>query len=91
MAINFPNPSRSYEEKKHGVSFWGYDQTIEISFFVEDSALSKIDSKASADELGFLNTFDLNCERIREVADSTYSRSRKASHIFSFTLTTSDF
>lgn len=91
MTINFFNPSRSYDDKNHGISFWGHDQTFEISFFVEESALSKIDSKTGVDDLGFLNAFDVHRERINEVARSTYSKSHKAPHIFSFTLTASDF
>ena len=47
-ALNFPNPSRSYDETGHGVRFWGYDQTFEISFFVEEGALSKINPETPA-------------------------------------------
>lgn len=89
--LNFPNPSRSYDVTKHGVRFWGYDQTFEISFFVEENALSKINPEMTEDEVGFLNTFDVNRDRMREVASNIYSRRRKASYIFSYTLTDSDF
>ena len=89
--LNFPNPSRSYDERGHGVRFWGYDKTFEISFFVEDGALSKVSPETSTDETGFLNSFDVNRDRIRAVAGDIYSRRRKAAHIFSYTLTGSDF
>jgi hypothetical protein len=59
-ALNFPNPSRSYDETGHGVRFWGYDQTFEVSFFVEDGALSKVHPDTTVNEAGFLNTFDVN-------------------------------
>ena len=90
-ALNFPNPSRSYDVTGHGVRFWGYDKTFEISFFVEDRALSKVSPETSTDETGFLNTFDVNRDRIRAVAGNVYSRRRKAEHIYSYTLTGSDF
>lgn len=89
--LNFPNPSRSYDETRHGVRFWGYDRTIEISFFVEEGALSKVGPETSSDEAGFLNTFDLNRNRICAVAWDIYSRRHKASYIYSYTLTDSDF
>ncbi|MGI9335533.1 MAG: DUF1488 domain-containing protein [Gammaproteobacteria bacterium] len=90
-ALSFPNPSRSYDETGHGVRFWGYDQAIEVSFFVEASALSKIDSETKPDEVAILKSFDVNRDRIREAASTTYSRRRKAAHLFSFTLKDSDF
>jgi hypothetical protein len=90
-ALNFPNPSRSYDDTGHGVRFWGYDQTFEISFFVEEEALSKVNPGTTADEAGFLNTFDDNRDRICKVAGNIYSRRRKASYVFSYILTESDF
>lgn len=89
--LNFPNPSRSYDETRHGVLFWGYDQALEVAFVVEESALSKVGLETKTDAAGFLNTFDINRERICEVAGNIYSRRHKASHVFSFTLTDSDF
>ena len=90
MALSFPNPSRDYDESVHGVRFWGYDQTFEISFLIEDGALMKIDANAKADEVGFLETFDVNLNRIRKLAGNIYSRRRKASYIYSFTMSVSD-
>jgi hypothetical protein len=90
-AVNFPNPSRSYDDTGHGVRFWGYDKTIEIAFFVEEEALSKVNPETSADEAGFLDTFDVNRDRICKVAGDIYSRRRRASYIFSYALKKSDF
>lgn len=90
-ALNFPNPSRSYDDTGHGVRFWGYDKTIEIAFFVEEEALSKVNPGTRADEAGFLDTFDDNRDRICKVAGNIYSRRPRASHIFAYTLTKSDF
>lgn len=89
--LNFPNPSRSYDETGHGVRFWGYDRAFELSFFVEDRALSKVSPETSADEAGFLNAFDVNRDQICAVAWDIYLRRHKAAHLFSYTLTASDF
>jgi len=37
MALNFPNPSRSYDASRHCVCFWGYDNAREIAFLVDDA------------------------------------------------------
>ena len=89
--LNFPNPSRSYDETRRGVLFWGYDQALEISFVVEESALSKICPETKTDKVGFLNTFDVNRDQIYAVARNIYSQRDKALHIFSYTLADSDF
>ena len=89
--LAFPNPSRSYDETGRGVQFWGYDRTFEVSFFVEQDALSKIDPEMRSGEAGSLCTFDVNRDRILRVAGTIYARRRRASHIFSYTLTDSDF
>lgn len=87
MTINFPNPSRSYDAKRRFVCFWGYDQVIEVSFFVEQDALSRIDPETKQDEAGFLSAFDVNRDRILRVAGEIHSKGRKISHF----LTASDF
>ena len=89
-ALRFPNPSRSYDEAGHGVHFWGYDQSMEVTFFVEQGALSKIDPGMHPDEAGMLSTFDVNRDRILDAADSIYSRRIKQLHRFSYTLTASE-
>jgi Protein of unknown function (DUF1488) len=86
MTLNFPNRSRSYDATRHCVRFWAYDEVLEISFFVEEDALCHIDPKATRNEAGFLNAFDLHRERIFEAAGQVYSRHSKDS----YTLTASD-
>lgn len=88
--LTFPNPSRSYNPTRRGIHFWGYEQTIEVAFFIEEDAISKIDPETATDESGFLRTFDTNCDRLRQVASTIYSRRRKADHIFSYVLTKAD-
>ena len=87
MALNFPNSSRSYDARGHRVRFWGYDEVLEIPFFVEEGALSRIYPQARGDEAGFLNAFDANRDLIIKVAGKLYSRRR----IGSYTLAVSDF
>ena len=89
--LNFPNPSRAYDESNRGVCFWGYDRTFEIAFFIECDALTKMEPGSSTDESGSLGTFDLHRDRILAVADVVYSRRRKDSYVFAYDLTVSDF
>ena len=90
-ALTFPKPSRSYDDTVHGVRFWGYDRTFEIAFFVAASAFPKLDPETRADEAGYLNTFDANRHRIREVAGNVYARRRRSAYVYSYTLTDTDF
>ena len=40
MTLNFPNPTRSFEEMRNAVCFVGHDGIFEIRFFVEAGALA---------------------------------------------------
>lgn len=91
MTLNFPNPCRSYDPTRDGIQFWAYDRTMEVVFLVKTGALLKIDSKSKTDEAGLLDTFDVNRERIHRLASKVYSRRQFGPHLFSFTLTASDF
>ena len=42
VTLNFPNPSRSYDASRHCVCFWGYDNSREITFLVDDAMLAKL-------------------------------------------------
>ena len=42
MKLVFPNPCRSFDESENRVRFWGYDRSIEVSFFVEAAALKRL-------------------------------------------------
>jgi hypothetical protein len=33
-SVSFPNSSRSYDATRLAVRFWGYDQSMEIPFFI---------------------------------------------------------
>jgi hypothetical protein len=84
--LTFPNQSRSYDPRGQCVRFWAYDDSLEIPFFVEASALCRIDPKITRDEAGLLNAFDLHRDRICKAANRIYSRRGRGS----YTLTASD-
>ncbi len=85
-ALTFPNQSRSYDARGSRVRFWAYDEALEIPFFVDASALCRIDPKATGDEVGLLNAFDLYREQICKAANRIYSRRSRGS----YTLTAAD-
>lgn len=75
--LSFPNPCRSYDARQRRVRFWAYDAATEIPFFVEADALCCIEPKATKDEPGLLNAFDLHRSRIYKAADRVYSLRRR--------------
>ena len=81
MTLNFPNESRSYDSTRNLIRFWGYDSALEISFFVEVSALNKLDPMTRSEESEFLEAFDASRDRIHETARKVYSRSRKDAYV----------
>lgn len=87
MNIQFPNRSRSYSETHHRIQFWGHDQSLEVSFFLEADALVRIHPDALYDEASALRAFDANRARIEHAAARVYSRHAHASYM----LTARDF
>jgi hypothetical protein len=41
MTLAFPNPSRTFDEARNAVLFFGHDGVFKIRFFVEAGALAK--------------------------------------------------
>jgi Protein of unknown function (DUF1488) len=80
MPLNFPNQCRSYDATRRVVRFWGYDRSMESSFFVSADALQRIQSNLQFDEAGILRAFDINRERIYATAAKVYARGRKGSY-----------
>ena len=78
--IEFPNHSRSYDQTRRAVRFWGYDSAIEASFFIEEDALRRIQPDARPDASGFLNAFDSNRDVICAVAAKVYVRGSRGSY-----------
>jgi hypothetical protein len=79
MTLSFPNPCRSFDAVRSRVCFWGYDRTIEISFFVGEEALKRLCPDMAGAEAGFLKAFDAMRDRINEMADKVYTRAGKGS------------
>jgi len=89
MRLHFPNPSRSFDESSRRILFWGYDSTIEVSFFVEANAFKRLCPEMSNTEAGFLKAFDAARDRIYEVADKRYVRGGKG--VYAYILAVEDF
>lgn len=81
MTLNFPNGSRSYDERRRLIRFWGHDSALEISFFVEVAALYKLSPPTQDLEAGFLEAFDAARDRIHAAARRVYSRAGKDAYL----------
>jgi Protein of unknown function (DUF1488) len=80
MAITFPNRSRSYDATRRAVRFWGYDRSMENSFFIMADALQRIQPDLRFDTVDILRAFDVNRARIYTIAAKVYARGRKGSY-----------
>jgi Protein of unknown function (DUF1488) len=80
MAITFPNRSRSYDATRRAVRFWGYDQSMESSFFIMADALKQMQPNLRFDTIEILRAFNVNRERIYAAAAKVYARGRKGSY-----------
>ena len=91
MRLNFPNNSRSFDANRSRVCFWGYDSTIEISFFVEAEALKALCPEIESVEKEYLKAFDTSLERIHKVADKVYVHGGKGKGTYTYILEADDF
>jgi hypothetical protein len=80
MPVNFPNLSRSYDATRRSVRFWGYDRSMENSFFVAADALKRIQPDVEPDEAALLRAFDSHRDQIYAAAAKVYARGRKGSY-----------
>jgi uncharacterized protein DUF1488 len=80
MAINFPNRSRSYDATRRAVRFWGYDQSMENSFFIMADTLKQMQPDLRFDATDILQAFDANRERIYTIAAKVYARGRRGTY-----------
>ena len=78
--IDFPNHSRSYDQTRHAVRFWGHDSAIEASFFIEEGALRRIQPDVRPDESGYLKAFDSHRDLICAAEARLYVRGRRGSY-----------
>ena len=72
VALQFPNPSRSYDASRRCVSFWGYDNSREITFVVDDAILKNLQPGVGNDERSILGAFDVCREKLLEIARKLY-------------------
>ena len=91
MKLHFPNPSRSFDESHHRVLFWGYDDAIEVSFFVEAEALKLLYPKMDNNEAGFLKAFDATRDKIYGVANKCYLRGGRGKGTYAYVLAAEHF
>jgi len=80
MSLNFSNPSRSYDATRHAVHFWGYDTSLEVSFFVTDDALRKLAADRELAEKDYLKAFDTHSHKIHVAAGKVYERGSRGSY-----------
>ena len=80
LAVSFPNRSRSYDATRRAIHFWGYDRSMESSFFLTADALKQIQPNLQSDVTGLLQAFDINRERIYAIAAKVYARGRRGSY-----------
>jgi hypothetical protein len=90
VTLEFPNPSRSFDEERNAVRFIGHDGMFEVRFFVEVEALAKSNAELrskTASEGAYLAAFDAARSAVLDVARKAYSRDRRNS----LTLTVENF
>jgi hypothetical protein len=78
--LSFPNASRSYDATRHAVRFWGYANAMEISFFVTDDALRRVEPEVQASRAGYLKAFDAHRDAIIVAATRVYAQGRRGSY-----------
>jgi hypothetical protein len=79
--VNHPNPSRSFDEARNAVLFFGRDGVFEIRFFVEAGALAmSAAALAGMSEAKCLSVFDAVRTSIQEVADFSRTSELLPSH-----------
>jgi Protein of unknown function (DUF1488) len=79
QTVTFPNLSRSYDATRHAVRFWGYDRSMESSFYVSAEALAHIQPNAR-EAADLLRVFDINRDRIHAAAARVYARGHRGSY-----------
>jgi hypothetical protein len=91
MALEYPNSSRSFDESKSRINFWGYDRTIEVSYFIGADVLKLFKKDVATQEDDLLRVFDANIDRIHQAAAKVYERSTKGRGAYTFILSDEDF
>lgn len=85
MMLNFPNSSRSFEAARNRVRFWGYDSSIEITFFVDSGTLQKLSAATTVAEDAVLAAFDSAVPAIHAAAAKAYKRAKHGTYAVAIT------
>jgi hypothetical protein len=80
LAVSFPNQSRSYDATRRAIHFWGYDRSMESSFFLTADALKQLQPNLKSDAADLLRAFDTHRDRIYAIASKVYARGRRGSY-----------
>ena len=80
MPLSLPNQSRSYDNTRHAIRFWGHDSAMEASFYVSAEALRRLQPNLQTDETSLLEAFDSNRDRICAAAAKVYARGNRGSY-----------
>lgn len=91
ISIQFPNTSRSFDERKNRICFWGYDRTIEVSFYIGAEVLQTIRKGVGSAEAELLAAFDSALEKIHAVAAKVYAKSSRGKGNYTYILYAEDF
>jgi energy-converting hydrogenase A subunit M len=91
MSLEFPNSSRSFDNSKSRINFWGYDRTIEVSYFIGADVLQRFSKDLGTQEAELLEVFDAKLDKIRQVAARVYEKSSKGKGAYTFILNDGDF
>ena len=91
MTVQFPNSSRSFDKSKNRVCFWGYDDTMEVSFYVGAEALQRLRKGVGSAEAELLAAYDAALEKIHQVAAKVYANSGRGKGSYSCILGADDF
>ena len=93
MKLNFPNPCRNFDPDSRRVLFWGYDSSMEISFFLDVAVLKRLYPEMTNAVPEYLKAFDTSRKRIYKVADKIYCRGGggKGKGTYAYVLAAEDF
>ena len=88
MTLSFPNPSRGFNTTRNCVCFWGYQDSIEVSFFLDVSALQKLTGGKMETEADCLEAFDAASDQIHKVAARIHKK--RGGGVYSHALSVKD-
>lgn len=91
MSLEFPNSSRYFDASKSRINFWGYDRTIEVSYFIGADVLKRFSEYVGEGEAELLKVFDANIETIHKSATAVYSKRSNNKGSFTYVLINEDF